>query len=283
MSNLYITSIDVVYVWCGLPEKKRCSFTPDLGYSVKSVKQNLIGFRRIWIIVDDDVSSTHLKEVGIDVNENNIDIRIIHHSKIIPKTYLPILWNSNVIESWIWKIRGLSEKFIYMCDDMYIGKRTNVNELFSDTYPIIRVVQGPPNHRLTPYKPSNDYIEMWQSAVERHGIHYTRHAHNAQPYKRSLLKRYYMKYKDDIHKASRNSTRNGKKDFNLLRFSGSLAIMEGHAILQATDPITHDLFVESNDKRKIRDILKLKPTFFCINNTNKNQTWVYEMLDMYFG
>ena len=96
------------------------------------------------------------------------------------------------------------------------------------------------------------------------------------------MKKYYKQYKTEVDKASKNATRNGKKDFNLLRFSGSLAVMNGEAILIATDEETYDYFVESSHKQNVKQILKIKPQFFCINNTHKDQSWVYDMLDRYF-
>jgi len=277
-----MTELDVVYVWCGLPENKRCSYTKDLYYSIKSVRKNIENLRRIWIVVDDIVTESHVTQVGIDLDKN---IRIVHYSKIIPKTYLPIYWNSNVIESWIWKIRGLSDKFVYMCDDMYIGKRTTSDLFFHRGKPIIRINKGPPNHSLQSDKDVSlsDYVLMWRNAIKKHGINYTRLAHNAMPYRRSLMKKYYKEYKNEVHTASNNKVRQGKKDFNLLRFSGSLSVMKGDAILIATDANTFDYFVESGDQYGIRKIKKLKPQFFCINNTNKNQKWVYNTLENYFS
>lgn len=277
---MVVAKVDVVYTWCGLPENGRCTFTKDLAYSIKSVQQHLKDYRKIWIVIDDIVTEEHLQKAGIDMNDTSINL--VHHRQIIPKKFLPVLWNSNVVESWVWKIRGLSEYFLYMCDDMYLGKTTTLDMFYFDNQPILRVNKGHPDHFLTAYQPSNDYIEMWQNAIEKHGIHYTRHAHNCQPYKRSLMKKYYTQYKTEVDKASKNATRNGKKDFNLLRFSGSLAVMNGEAILIATDEETYDYFVESSHKQNVKQILKIKPQFFCINNTHKDQSWVYDMLDTYF-
>jgi hypothetical protein len=272
--------IDVVYLWCGLPENDRCSFTKDIYYSIRSVKKYLPFIRKIWIIVNDDTSDAHIKKTGLNLYDGQI--RLVHNTEFIPKQYLPIHWNSNVVESWIWKIKGLSEKFIYFCDDMYVGKPCTPEMFFhNDDIPVLRVHRGVPNHTPSSQN-TNDYVNMWLNAITKHNIHYTRHAHNCQPYKRSLLKRFYNKYKKEVNDASQNKTRNGKQDFNLLRFTGSLSVMYGESVLIATDPKTQDYFVESNDKRRIRKILDVKPQFFCINNTHMDQTWVYDMLDNYF-
>lgn len=271
-------NIDVVYLWCGLPENDKCSFTKDIHYSIKSVNNFIPFIRSIFIVVDDKVNEEHLLKTGIDIAQ----INIVHYKDIIPKKYLPILWNSNVIESWIWKITDLSENFIYFCDDMYVGKECTKDVFFFNDKPILRMHQGSPDHDKK-LKNENDYVNMWLNAITAHDIHYTRQAHGCLPYKKSLLKKYYKQYKKEVHLASQNKIRSGKKDFNLLRFSGSLAVMNGESILITTDSIKYDYFVESNDKHNVKKILKIKPQFFCINNTHKNDKWVYNMLEDYYS
>jgi hypothetical protein len=273
-------SLDVVYLWCGLQENSKCPYTKDIIYSVKSVKKYVEKLRIIWIVVDDEVSITQLNSHGIDTTD--LKIKIVKYRDFMPKKYLPILWNSNVLESWIWKIKGLSEKFLYMCDDMYIGKKCSHDMFYHNDMPIVRIERGSPNHSTTVHVEGNDYLAMWQNAIKEHNIHYTRLAHNCMPYKKSLIAKYYKIYKKHIDKASYNTLRSGKDDFNLLRFTGSLSVMNGDAILIATDPVKVDYFVEAVDKKAIKNILKIKPQFFCINNTNSNQLWVYETLEAYF-
>ena len=280
MSSHNKSCVDVVYAWCGLPENKTCKFTKDIVYSLRSVKKYIKWIRRIWIIVDDIVTDIDLENGGIDLNDPII--HVVRYKDFIPTKYLPITWNSNVVESWIWKIQELSDKFIYFCDDMYVGKTCTIDMFFYKDFPIVRINRGPPNHSVTVKVKGNDYVDMWQNAITEHNIHYTRLVHNCMPYRKSLMKKYYATYKNEIHAASSNSVRSGKKDFNLLRFSGSLSVMHGDAMLLATDPINVDYFVESSNKKAIANILIIKPQFFCINNTSRKQKWVYDTLEKLF-
>ena len=152
---------------------------------------------------------------------------------------------------------------------------------FYNDKPILRMHEGSPDHDKK-LKNKNDYVNMWLNAIKKHNIHYTRQVHGCLPYKKSLLIKYYEQYEKEVNLASKNTIRKGKKDFNLLRFTGSLSVMNGESILITTDPIKYDYFVESNDKNKITKVLKIKPQFFCINNTKKNQKWVYNMLEKYY-
>ena len=58
-------------------------------------------------------------------------VNIIYHSQIIPFEYLPT-FNSQVIELYIHKIEGLSENFIYLNDDMIIGKDIDETDFIED-------------------------------------------------------------------------------------------------------------------------------------------------------
>ena len=118
-------------------------------------------------------------------------INIVTKSEFIPKQFLPC-WNSNVIESWIWRIKGLAEHFVYFCDDMYVGRPVKPTELFIDGKPILRIYEGKPDYPLLSVLDSKvdygDYVRMWAGAVEQYGLHYTRIQHQALPYRKSLMK-----------------------------------------------------------------------------------------------
>ncbi len=59
----------------------------------------------------------------------NEKIEIINHEDICDKKYLP-LFNSSAIELNINKIKGLSNKFVYFNDDMFIIKKTKPSDFF---------------------------------------------------------------------------------------------------------------------------------------------------------
>jgi hypothetical protein len=237
--------------------------------------------RTIWVTVSDSFPASAEKRLPKG-------IRIVRESEFVPNKYLPILWNSNVIESWIWRIKDLAEHFVYFCDDMYVGRPAQPTDFFLQGKPILRLYDGipdyPPLSMLKSLETRGDYVRMWAGAVEKHDLHYTRIQHQALPYKKSLMKKFYMKYKPFIEKASENKTRNVEHDFNLLRFTSALSVMHGKSFLIVTFD-DYDFFTESDDQSRIKRILKLKPAFFCINNGNMDngKRFYYPMLDQYFG
>ena len=269
--------IDVVYTWCGSPETKYCKFNKDLYYSIKSVRKFMPWVRKIWVLVPD--SFTHF-DAGIE------GIEIVKESQFVPKKYLPIHWNSNVIESWIWRIKGIAEHFVYFCDDMYVGRPVKQTEFFLDGKPVMRIYDGKPDYpplskvRLD----AGDYVRMWAGAVEKYGLHYTRIQHQALPYKKSLMKAFYKEFEVQVNEASKNKVRKEEFDFNLLRFTSALSVMRGKSLLLVTYD-DYDFFTEFNDIARIKKIPKIKPAFFCINNSNMatGKRVYYPMFDKYFG
>jgi UDP-glucose 4-epimerase len=279
--------IDLVYCWCGLPETDLCRYVEDLTYSIKSVQKNMTWIRNIVVAVSDDFAT--LKEKERAKIKENAKIKIVYHSEFIPKKYLTNLENSNVIESWIWKIQGLSECFLYMNDDMYIGQPVTPDLFFESNsgMPILRHEPGATHHpklsELSAEALRIPYVRMWSNAVEKYGIDFTRIAHQVQPYRISLLQKQYKQFKKVVDEASTNKQRSGEKDFNLLRFSTSMAVQSGSALLRITDLETMDYFTESDDLKRIRRLLTKRPVFFCINNTGPQSTVALNTVKKYFN
>jgi hypothetical protein len=80
----------------------------DLKYSLRSMAKNSNFFRKIFIVCADGQRPSWIR--------CNDQIEIIQHSAIIPAQYLPN-YCSSTIESFIHRIPGLSEQFVYSNDD----------------------------------------------------------------------------------------------------------------------------------------------------------------------
>lgn len=63
------------------------------------------------------------------MNTNCPKLHIVHHEDFIPKEYLP-LFSSHVIELNMNKIPGLSEKFIYFNDDIFLIRPVKATDFF---------------------------------------------------------------------------------------------------------------------------------------------------------
>jgi hypothetical protein len=240
--------------------------------SIKLSKKHLPWVRKIFILYDD----TSETDIAV-VNSKGASFHFIPVTSFLPKKYIASIKNSCVVESWLWRCKQISDKFIYMCDDMFIGAPCSPNDFFINEKPVVRTLPGPPNHGIYPNL-EIPYAQMMMNAIAKHNIHYTRISHNAQPYAKSLMKKYYKQFKKVVdHASEHNHIRAGAKDFNILRLSSSLMVMDGSAYLR----VTHDdIFCENNDVKQIKKLTQLRPKFFCVNNLFTRNTYLDVALRM---
>ena len=83
------------------------------------------------------------------LNVDNPKLNLVDHKDIIPERFLPT-FNSGVIERYIYRIKGLSDHFVYFNDDFYILRPTSPERFFKNGLPCdIAVFQYNPS--LSPY------------------------------------------------------------------------------------------------------------------------------------
>lgn len=68
------------------------------------------------------------------LNTNNKKLVIVNHKDFIPEKYLPT-FNSGPIELNLYKIKGLSENFVYFNDDMFITSKVKPIDFFKNNLP----------------------------------------------------------------------------------------------------------------------------------------------------
>ena len=95
----------------------------EIVWAVKSVLQFMPWIRNIYIVVD-----------GQDLPEELLPlstrILVVHHADIIPSSCLPT-FNSDVIESYLHNIPGLSEVFLYNNDDCFFLAPLSLEDFYS--------------------------------------------------------------------------------------------------------------------------------------------------------
>lgn len=98
---------------------ERFEFNNEIKYSVLSVQKNIPWVRNIFIVTDNQIPELYSYD----------KVTIVDHLDIIEKDYLPT-FNSNVIEANLYKIKGLSENFLYLNDDVFVLKRLEKDYFF---------------------------------------------------------------------------------------------------------------------------------------------------------
>lgn len=101
-----------------------------LKYWFRSIEKFAPWVNKIYLITDHQVPKW-LRE--------NDKLIVVFHDDYIPEKYLPT-FNSNVIELFMHRIKGLSEHFVYFNDDMYIVDDVNVNDFFVNSLPCDQLV-----------------------------------------------------------------------------------------------------------------------------------------------
>ena len=139
--------IDMVFTYCDgtdpkfieekklfLKEKDKINNLPiryinidEITYSVRSVLKFIPWINMIYIITNKQIPPVEL----------NPKIKIIDHTEIIPKKYLPT-FNSDVIESFIHNIPELSDIFLYNNDDMMHTSYIDISDILQDNKIIFR-------------------------------------------------------------------------------------------------------------------------------------------------
>ena len=69
------------------------------------------------------------------LNLNHPKLIIVNHHDFIPEEYLPT-FSSHVIELFLHRIQGLSEKFVYFNDDIFIVNTTTEEDFFKNGLPV---------------------------------------------------------------------------------------------------------------------------------------------------
>lgn len=138
-------------------------------------------------------------------------LKIIDHTEIFRgyEEYLPT-FNSSSILAMVWRIKGLSENFIYFNDDTVLIRETAVDDWFINGKPVLRgrwllppvrriagiawkVLLNRHIRRNRDYRPKiSFYIRQWQSA-RLVGLkwRYFFHCHTAHPMRVSTLEDYF--------------------------------------------------------------------------------------------
>ncbi len=96
----------------------------EIHWCVRSIRRFAPWIRRIFILTDGQ--DPHIEDGAVPV-------QIIDHKDVFRgmEQYLPV-FNATAIESMIWRIPGLSERFIYFNDDFFIAKPVSPADFFTD-------------------------------------------------------------------------------------------------------------------------------------------------------
>ena len=128
-------------------EKTRFNSLNEINYCLISILKFAPYLRKIFIVTDQQDPNIY-PLVQKYFPKRISDIHIVDHLEIFQgfESFLPT-FNSICISNMLWKIKGLSDKFIYFNDDVFIVRPTNPSTFFKNNRPVLRG-----KWRLPPYE-----------------------------------------------------------------------------------------------------------------------------------
>lgn len=283
-----VSDIDLVYLWVdgSDPEwqarrdaitggvssaaancKGRYADNDELRYSLRSVARYAPWIHHIFIVTDGQRPSW--------LDTSHPKITIVDHSEILPEESRPC-FNSAVIEQFLWRIPGLSERFLYANDDMLLNAPVSPSDFFApDGLPIVRLYRKRfrrlslwLRERVMHKKLGNYNITIKHAAelVDRHtGIYYgSRAHHNIDSYLLSDYRHTFDTFADDLAPTFANHIRS---DSDIQRQIYSyLPMAEGRAHPRYVGEKT-SFRLQIHERDKYARLEKLSPTFLCVNDS----------------
>jgi len=165
-----------------------------LRYLLRSVDKHLSFINQVFLLVQ------NRSEVPDYVNCDMV--RIVTHNEFIPKKYLPT-FNSTTIETFLAEIPDLSERFIYMNDDIFILNKLSINDFFIEdmavTYFHKLMFEGTRPTFFESIVINDNELVLQQSRRQIWENGYAiRPNHTLRPYFKTLYKECYKKYWDKV-------------------------------------------------------------------------------------
>ena len=109
-------------------KERRFSDNDEIRFCLRSIRNYAPWVRSIWLVTDDQVPAS------IDRQQAELDnIRIVDHREIFRghEQLLPT-FNSFAIETMLWRIDGLADRFLYFNDDMMLVGPVESSDFFSN-------------------------------------------------------------------------------------------------------------------------------------------------------
>lgn len=188
-----------------------------LRYQLRSIERYLPWIRNIYIVMS--ISETQIPKW---LNTQHERIRVVWDWEIVPREYLPV-FNSNVIDLYIPRIEGLSERYLYACDDYIVMRNLKPEDFFTENgiKLVIRQYQFPDCDYARTVVNSGQLI-CPQYSHKKDGHYYTPYCHHAiVPHMKSENLMVLKKYQKEIE----TSLSRFREDKNLTWLIYSLNLM----------------------------------------------------------
>lgn len=177
----------------------RWESSDEITYCLRSIHIHAPWITRIWIVVEED--TLDLSDMPHGLRDK---IRIVLHAQIFAgHTEVLPTFNSLAIESMLWRIDGLSERFLYFNDDVFLTNPLRPQDVFEGNAPVLRgrwldlsALRGDRDARADPAL-FNYFMHINAAALCGYGAeHLFVCAHVAHPLRRSVMAELFERHRD---------------------------------------------------------------------------------------
>jgi hypothetical protein len=172
------------------PHRWACS--DELQYCLRSIGNHAPWMTRIWIVTDAQTPDLTGLPSALRARITLVDHRTLFagHEDALPT------FNSLAIESMLWRIPGLAERFVYFNDDVFLTAPLAPDDVFEDMVPVLRgkwadhrALLADPAQRDNPAR-LNDFTQINAAALAGFGAERLfAAAHVVHPMRRSVFAR----------------------------------------------------------------------------------------------
>jgi hypothetical protein len=218
----------------------------EIEFSVKSILKYAKFVRNIFIVTDNQTPS-FLKDIE-KAKQKYSNVFVVDHSIIFEgyNHYLPT-FNCLPIESLLYKIPNLAEHFLYLNDDLFLLRETQISDFFINSNPVIRGFW------------TNFYEDIWYKKIQKlsykfigketkeniYGFKkgqqniakilgfdkYVRHDHTIQPLRKSTYDNYYIKNPEILDLNIKHRFRHSEQ-YTIQSLANHLEIKKGDFVLK---------------------------------------------------
>ena len=227
-------------------------------YLIKGIEKFMPFVRKIFLLV------SNKEQVPAFIKKHE-KVQVVLHRDFIYSQFLPT-FNSTTIEMFLWNIKGLGEKFIYINDDMFPIKPLKASDFFGRTNKIkmnfigAELESKPSQFRQVCYNSYKSVLNGLKMSVN--GISYEKPEHTFTPMIKSHVKECYKMLEKDIKK----NIRAFRTEYQVNQYI--YPIYEKHKYGIEAPTINFE-YCELNEEQKeeiARDIVDSTYQVICIND-----------------
>ncbi|XVV11556.1 stealth family protein [Actinoplanes sp. CA-131856] len=245
----------------------------ELRYSLRSLHAFAPWIRHVFLVTDDQVPA------WLDLDRS--DLTVVSHREIFGDTGRLPTFNSQAIESRLHRVPGLAEHFLYLNDDVFLGRPVPPEMFFTPGgltrfFPSgARVDPAPRRPGDTPAnsagKNNRDLIRDTFGRVLTRKMKHTPH-----PSRRSVLAEIELRFADEVRATSEHQFRHPEDIALLSSLQQYYAYLTGRAAPGEIEYMYTDLADPSTPFRLARLLHNRNLDAFCLNDTDSPDALVPE-------